>query len=114
MDGVHVIWDKCPTALSNYCRGKEKVTTLVYNTTVSHTGRIQACTKSFWGGRNDKTVVRYDKHIMDLKNKVTYDDVEFVLINKDGEHEHCKGILQNRMFFICIHAHNLYWSIVSQ
>ena len=93
MDGVHVIWDKCPTALSNYCRGKEKVTTLVYNATVSHTGRIQACTKSFWGGRNDKTVVRYDKQIMDLKNKVTYDDVEFVLINKDGENEHCKGIL---------------------
>jgi Plant transposon protein len=24
MDGVHVIWDKCSTALSNYCRGKEK------------------------------------------------------------------------------------------
>lgn len=96
MDGVHVIWDKCPVNLTNLCKGKEKIPTLVYNATVSHTGRIQACTKSFWGARNDKTIVRYDKHIMDLKTKKTYDDIEYELLDEDGNPRTCKG---KKMYF---------------
>lgn len=57
MDGVHIIWDKCPVALTSLCKGKEKVTTLVYNATVNHHDRIQACTKSLRGAKNDKTRV---------------------------------------------------------
>ena len=97
MDGVHIMWDKCPVSMTNLCKGKEKIPTLVYNATVSHTGRIQACTKSFWGARNDKTIVRYDKHIMDLKNGVTYGNIEFELLDLDGVSQKRKGEL-----FFCV------------
>ena len=84
MDGVHIMWDKCPVSMTNLCKGKEKIPTLVYNAAVSHTGRVQACTKSFRGARNDKTIVRYNKHIMDLKNGVTYENIEYELLDLDG------------------------------
>ena len=104
MDGVHIMWDKCPVSMTNLCKGKEKIPTLVYNATVSHTGRIQACTKSFWGARNDKTIVRYDKHIMDLKNGVTYENIEYELINLDGVPHKRKGKL---LFSVMISATSL-------
>ena len=58
-------------------------------------GRIQASTKSFWGARNDKTIVRYDKHIMDHKNGVTYDNIEYELIDSDGSPQKRKGEVFN-------------------
>lgn len=100
MDGVHKIWDKCPVALTNLCKGKEKVTTLVYNATVNHHGRIQACTKSFWGARNDKTIVRYDKHIMNLKNKVSYDNIDFDLHDEHGITTKCRGRIHHQILIV--------------
>ena len=49
--------------------------------------------EAFWGARNDKTIVRYDKHIMDLKNGVTYENIEYELINLDGVPHKRKGKL---------------------
>lgn len=99
MDGVHIIWDKCPVSLTNLCKGKEKMPTLVYNATVSHTGRIQACTKSFWGARNDKTIVKYDKHIMDLKKKYTYNDIEYELLDDEGVPQKRNGAMKTSYNF---------------
>lgn len=85
MDGVHVEWGKCPVAWNAFCCGKEEYPTLVFNVTVSHSGRVLSVTKSFWGARNDKTIVRYDQHIMNIKNNKIYDDVVFELYNEKGE-----------------------------
>ena len=92
MDGVHIIWDKCPVALTSLCKGKEKVTTLVYNATVNHHDRIQACTKSLRGAKNDKTIVRFDEHMMDLKNKLSYDNINYDLYDERGIITKCRGM----------------------
>jgi hypothetical protein len=56
-----------------------------------HTKRILSVAKSHPGARNDKTIVRYDKHMMSIKNKELYSDVEFQLYDANHNLVTCKG-----------------------
>ena len=62
-DCVHIKWDRCPVTLTNVCKGKEGYPSLVHSCTVNHHRRILGVTRSNYGTRNDKTIVRLDSYI---------------------------------------------------
>ena len=94
-DCVHVKWDRCPVELHHLCSGKEGYPILAYSVTVDHHRRILGATRSNYGARNDKTIVRLDDYIMDVKNEIVHNDIEFdVLIN--GELVKMKGV-----YYLC-------------
>jgi hypothetical protein len=76
-DCTHLKWDRCPISLYNLCKGKEGFPTLSYSVTVDHNRRILGMTAGFWGSLNDKTIVRHDSYVMDIKNEVVYRNVEY-------------------------------------
>ena len=78
-DCVHLKWDRCPVSLTNLCKGKEGYPTVVYSCVVDHNRRILSVSASNYGTRNDKTLVRLDDYIMDVKNKKEYADVEYTV-----------------------------------
>jgi hypothetical protein len=96
-DCVHLKWDRCPIGLTNLCKGKEGFPTLSYSCTVDHHRRILGVTRSNYGTRNDKTIVRLDSYIMDVHNKKVNEDVEFevfvddALVKKTGVYYLCDG-----------------------
>jgi hypothetical protein len=94
-DCVHLKWDRCPVGLAQLCSGKEGFPTLAYSCTVDHHHRILASTTSYWGAKNDKTIVRGDTYITDVREKKVHDDVEFnVYVN--GVLKPMKGV-----YYIC-------------
>ena len=64
IDCVHVRWDKCPFSLRSSCKGKEGYPSLAYEAVVDHHRRILSVTKSHYGARNDKTIIKFDMHAM--------------------------------------------------
>ena len=68
-DCVHLRWDRCPVGLAQLCSGKGGFPTLAYSCTVDHHHRILASTTSYWGAKNDKTIVRGDTYITDVREK---------------------------------------------
>lgn len=64
VDCVHVRWDKCPFSLRSSCKGKEGYPSLAYEAVVDHHRRIHSVTKSHYGARNDKCIVKFDLHVM--------------------------------------------------
>lgn len=86
-DCVHLKWDRCPINLRNLCKGKEGYHSLSYSCTVDHHRRILGVTRSNYGTRNDKTIVRLDNYIMDVKLKKVNHDVEFDIFWCLGEKE---------------------------
>ena len=94
-DCVHLKWDRCPTGICNLCCGKEGFPSLAYSCEVDHHRKILGATASFFGARNDKTIVRHDKYITDVKYKLVHEEITFdVFIN---------GVLtpQTGVYFIC-------------
>jgi hypothetical protein len=87
IDCVHIQWDKCPVKLHHLCFGKEKYPTLAYEVVVDHNRRIQACTRSFWGARNDKTIVKYDRFVTNIHNKATYHNIVTYKLKDINGHE---------------------------
>jgi hypothetical protein len=96
IDCVHVQWDKCPVSLRSICKGKEGYPSLVYQACVDHTKKILAVTSSHYGSRNDKTIVKYDEHVMKVKDGELYSSEKFHLYNSEGELEEHEGL-----YFIC-------------
>jgi Plant transposon protein len=85
-DVVHVWWNKCPASLRAACKGKEHYTSLGYQMTCSHTKEIHSCTIENYGADNDKSVVKFDAYVMDVHEGKLFSDVEFDLMNEDGEY----------------------------
>ena len=54
-DCVHVKWDRCPTKLTNLCKGKEGYPTLVFSCMVDYKRRILSVSPSNLGTNNNKT-----------------------------------------------------------
>jgi hypothetical protein len=77
MDCVHVKWNKCPVSLTNLCEGKEGYPTLVFEVVVSHSREILSCTKSFYGASNDKTIVKYDSFVTQVRDKSLYGNIHY-------------------------------------
>jgi len=92
VDCVHIKWDKCPFGLRSSCKGKEGFPTLSYEVSVDHTKRILSATRSHYGARNDKTIVKYDEHIMNIHNGDLYSDCSYVLYNADGSVAFIRGL----------------------
>lgn len=83
VDCTHIRWDKCPAHLRATCKGKEGFPSLAYELTVDHFRRIHAVTEGHYGTRNDKTIVKYDAHVMAVKNGL-YAQVPYHLYNAAG------------------------------
>ena len=96
-DCVHLKWDRCPVGISNVCSGKEGYPTLAYSVTVDHSRKIHASTTSFYGAKNDKSIVRFDKHITDVRDKVVYEDVQYHIYNAAG----ALMALTGQTWFLC-------------
>ena len=96
-DCVHLKWDRCPIGITNLCKGKEGYPSLSYSCTVDHHRRILGVTRSNYGTRNDKTIVRLDTYIMDVHLKKVNQDVEFdvfvdgSLVKRKGVYYLCDG-----------------------
>ena len=52
---------------------------MAYEVTVHHSWRVLYISTGHPGSRNDKTIVKMDKLVMDLKNVKILQDVEFKL-----------------------------------
>ena len=52
---------------------------MAYEVTVNHSGRVLYISTGHTGSRNDKSIVKMDKLVMDLKNVRILQDVEFKL-----------------------------------
>ncbi|CAB1105184.1 unnamed protein product [Ectocarpus sp. CCAP 1310/34] len=83
MDGTHIEWTLCPYSQRTSHIGKEGYATLVYNVAVSHDMRVLSCTRGFPGAQNDKTIIKFDKFAMAVRNG-WYKDVEYTLKGEDG------------------------------
>ena len=79
VDCTHVYWGRCPALFQNTYSGKEKKPTVAYEVTVNHSGRCLYISPGHPGSRNDKTIVKTDQLVMDLKEKKILHDVEFKL-----------------------------------
>ena len=84
MDAVHVHWNKCPAGEFSKHKGKEAVPTLAYNVTVDYLKRILATTAGHPGAQNDKTIVRYDRFVADLRAGRTCQGMRYKLLKRDG------------------------------
>ena len=94
-DCVHLKWDRCPVSLNQVCSGKEGYPSLAYSCTVDHHRRILGSTSSFYGARNDKTIVRHDTYITDVRIKKVHEEVEYdMFIN--GVLKRVKGV-----YYLC-------------
>lgn len=94
-DCVHLQWDRCPLSLTNLCKGKEGYPTLSYSCTVDHHRKILGVTRSNWGTRNDKTIVRVDTYITDVHTGKVNSDIEYEVFI-DGALTRMKGV-----YYLC-------------
>ena len=79
VDCTHVLWGRCPAQFQNTYTGKAKKATVAYEVTVNHSGKCLHISAGHPGSRNDKTIVKTDKLVMDLKDKKILQDVKFEL-----------------------------------
>ena len=66
-DVVHIHWAMCPAALKTLHAGKEGYTSLAFNVTCTHDGRAIHVVPGVYGACNDKTIVRFDEFINQLR-----------------------------------------------
>jgi hypothetical protein len=102
-DGVHVPWNRCPSALRADYTGKEGYPTLVWNCCLAHTTRIlcvhghrrtdtQPWIGAFKGACNDKTVVRTDPFISAIgSNDIFVDFNHSVIVNDQFDTMNMRG-----------------------
>ena len=79
MDGVHLAWDRCPQNLVKQFTGKEGYPTVAFNVVADSTRRVQSATPAFQGTRNDKTMVRADTFVTQLRSDETRTGFTFSL-----------------------------------
>lgn len=85
MDATHIHWDKCPTKVMHYYRGKEKFTSTVHNVTVNHKGRIMSVSPCRPGAVNDKTLAREDFALMIIRTAPLYVNMPYNLHAEGGD-----------------------------
>ena len=67
MDVVHIAWCTCHARLANLAKGKEGYTSIAYNVICDHEGRALAVLKGAYGATSDKTIVRFDDFVDDVR-----------------------------------------------
>lgn len=84
MDATHIQMHKCPNLWRLAHKGfKMSHTARTYNITVNHRRRIISSTTGHPARWNDKTLVRYDKLAVDMKNGEVLHDLCFELYDYD-------------------------------
>lgn len=83
-DVTHVAFSHVSASHARSFIGKEGYATLAYQATVDHTGRAIAVTHGFPGAHNDKTIVRFDLAVDEVRHSEPYKSKEFALRNGDG------------------------------
>ena len=96
IDCTHIRWDRCPVSLANLCKGKGQHPTLVFEATVHHNRRVLGMTRSFYGTINDKTIVKSDSYVQDVKDGAVYGDVKYKITMADG-----RVVEKTGVYFLC-------------
>ncbi|CAB1100705.1 unnamed protein product [Ectocarpus sp. CCAP 1310/34] len=68
-DVTHIGWNMCPFTLGRPFTGKEGFPTIAYEVTVDHAGRTLAVANGFTGATNDKTTIRYDSGVNNIRTE---------------------------------------------
>lgn len=61
-------------------------------TYVDHTKKILSVTRSHFGARNDKTIVRFNEHVINVRNGDLYADELFYLYDENGDLHEERGL----------------------
>ena len=86
MDATHISMEMCYSGLKNFhSGGKLKAPSRTYNIIVNHRRRIIDSTHGHPARWNDKTLILYHDFACDLHNSKILQDVEFDLLEKDGD-----------------------------
>ena len=101
VDCTHVRWFRCPALFQNTYSGKDKKATIAYEVTVNHSGRCLHISAGHPGSRNDKTIVKTDKLVMDLKNNKILQDVEYLLFKVSA----LFSITECQIILLCLIEH---------
>ena len=91
-DAVHVHWGMCPSEFAVLFTGKEGFPTIVFNVTCTHDGAAIHVGTGTYGSCNDKTLIRFDEFIADLRTLDVFTEVEYQLYTASGEFEWVKGV----------------------
>ena len=79
-DCVHIRWEQCPSVwASAYRNGKNSYASIAYEMTVSHSKKFQATTTGHYGTTSDKTIVKFDGFVQQVRLQRKYTNAEFDL-----------------------------------
>ncbi|CAB1103160.1 unnamed protein product [Ectocarpus sp. CCAP 1310/34] len=81
----------CPFTLGRSFTGKEGFPTIAYEVTVDHVGRALAVTNGFTGATNDKTIIRYDSGVNNIRTESQYTEREYKLRKVNGTERTRRG-----------------------
>lgn len=84
MDVVHIPLGACPHGLINVCTGKEGYPTLAYNVICDHSGRALALMPGAYGTINDKTIVKSDEAVEEVKTGDLFKKFRYQVYRPDG------------------------------
>ena len=77
MDVVHVAWCMCPEYLNHLTKGKEGFPTIAYNVCSDHQGRALSVCPGAYGATNDKTIVKFDTAIDEVRTRSFFTEYEY-------------------------------------
>jgi len=92
MDVVHIPLGACPAGLSNLMTGKEGYPSIGYNVICDHLGRALALMPGVYGSINDKTIVKFDEAVEDVKTKSIFTDYTYEIRSEQGGKVYEKGV----------------------
>lgn len=79
-DCVHIRWDLCPALwFSSFKNGKNSYASIAYEMTVDHSKRFQSTTIGHYGTTSDKTIVKFDGFVNEVRFGELYTEAEFKL-----------------------------------
>jgi hypothetical protein len=79
LDVVHLEWNMCPAQKRNIYCGKEGYPTIAYEVCCDHNTCIMSVTPGTFGSMNDKTIVKFDGFIEQLRTKQLFTNYEYSL-----------------------------------
>lgn len=79
-DCVHIRWERCPSVWSSaYRNGKHSYASIAYEMTVTHSKKFQSTTTGHYGTTSDKTIVKFDGFVQQIRLDKMYTNAEFEL-----------------------------------
>ena len=91
-DCVHIRWDLCPALLFNtFKNGKNSYASIAYEMTVDHSKRIQASTIGHYGTTSDKSIVKFDGFVNEVRYGELFTQAEFKVQVDENKWEKEKG-----------------------